>query len=183
MLGDLRASGAAGLFAAAVAAGRPVVVTGADGQLAEAVLQTLGRQWRVVGLPRGDLDITSGAAAYRQLIALRPSAIVNCAAYNRVDDAEDDATTALSVNALAVGTLARAAADSEAALVHYSPDFVFDGETTRPYSEDDEMRPLGVYGASKCSASGSHATPRSITSYASRACLGACGGPGAASTR
>jgi dTDP-4-dehydrorhamnose reductase len=78
-----------------------------------------------------------------------PWAIVNCVGYNHVDRAEEEAELALSVNALAVRTLARAAADVGAALVHYSSDFVFDGETDRPYTEEDQPQPRSVYAASK----------------------------------
>jgi dTDP-4-dehydrorhamnose reductase len=136
-------------FAEAVARNQPVIVTGADGQLAEAVLETFASRWNVIGLTRKELDVTSGLAARKKLIALKPAAIVNCAADNKVDDAEEQVERALAVNALAVRTLARAAADSGSTLVHYSTDFVFDGDIDRPYTEQDEPRPLGVYGASK----------------------------------
>ena len=80
---------------------------------------------------------------------LQPRAIVNCVGYNQVDKAEQDAPTVLEVNAFAVLTLARAAAAANATLVHYSSDFVFDGETDRPYREDDPTGPRSVYAASK----------------------------------
>ena len=79
----------------------------------------------------------------------RPDAVVNCAAYNDVDGAEDHASDAIRVNALAVRALARACADAGAALVHYSTDFVFGGDAERPYSEDDEPAPQSVYASSK----------------------------------
>ena len=78
-----------------------------------------------------------------------PDAIVNCAAYNAVDEAEDRPVEALQANAFAVRTLARAAAAHGAVLVHYSSDFVFDGKTTRPYVEEDRPNPQSVYAASK----------------------------------
>ena len=136
-------------FADAVARNQPVIVTGADGQLAEAVIETFSSSWNVIGLTRADLDVTSGVAAREKLIALKPAAIINCAADNKVDDAEDHAERALAVNAFAVRTLARAAAVSGATLIHYSTDFVFDGDIDRPYTEQDQPRPLGIYGASK----------------------------------
>ena len=75
--------------------------------------------------------------------------MINCAAYNAVDRAEDDVAGALEGNAFAVRSLARAAAAAGAVLVHYSTDFVFDGETDRPYAEDDPPKPRSVYGQSK----------------------------------
>src|SRR5439155_16196493 len=79
----------------------------------------------------------------------RPEVIINCAAYNDVDLAEDRPIEALNVNAFAVRALARAAAATGALLVHYSTDFVFDGTADRPYAEDDLPNPRSVYAASK----------------------------------
>jgi dTDP-4-dehydrorhamnose reductase len=78
-----------------------------------------------------------------------PDAIVNCSAYTNVDGAEDDPRAALAVNAWAPRAMARAAAEVDATLVHFSSDFVFDGETSRPYTEDDTPNPRGVYAMSK----------------------------------
>jgi dTDP-4-dehydrorhamnose reductase len=75
--------------------------------------------------------------------------IINCAAYTNVDGAQSDPLTALSVNAWAVRTLAEAAAEIDATLVHFSTDFVFDGDVTRPYTEEDEPNPRGTYAVSK----------------------------------
>ncbi len=83
------------------------------------------------------------------LLSHRPQAIINCAAYNNVDGAEDDQRTAIEVNGLAVRTLARAAADVDAILVHYSTDFVFSGSASEPYTEDDTPEPQSVYSQSK----------------------------------
>lgn len=124
-------------------------MTGAAGQLGRVVAAHLHGHWPVVALGRADLDVTNGAAVRRVVSGLRPRAIVNCAAYNQVDRAEEEVERALAVNALAVRTLARAAAEAGALLVHYSSDFVFDGETDRPYRENDPPRPRSVYAASK----------------------------------
>jgi dTDP-4-dehydrorhamnose reductase len=83
------------------------------------------------------------------MAAVRPQAIVNCAAYNAVDRAEDDVLAALNGNAFGVQALARAAAREDALLVHFSTDFVFDGEAGSPYAEDAAVAPLNVYGQSK----------------------------------
>ena len=85
----------------------------------------------------------------RTCAALRPWAIVNCAGYNQVDNAEDDPVVALEANAFVVRTLARCAVSIDATLVQFSSDFVFDGETDRPYDEEDRPNPRSVYAASK----------------------------------
>jgi len=127
-----------------------VVVTGAAGQLGAATVEAWRAAGHVVsGLTRSDLDITVPSAVRRVIGALEPAVIINCAADNRVDLAETAPLPPLAVNAWAVGTLARLAADLGATFVHYSTDFVFDGETSRPYTEDDAPNPRSVYGMTK----------------------------------
>ena len=126
-----------------------VVVTGSAGHLGAAVVEEFSRDHDVVPLIRADLDITDRAAVLARTRALRPDAIINCAAYNDVDAAEREPAQALEINALGVLALARAAADVGAALVHFSTDFVFDGETDRPYVESDAARPRNFYGLTK----------------------------------
>ena len=128
---------------------RPVVVTGAAGQLGSAVFDAFSSEWTTIGLTRRDLDLSQAHAVRERLAALQPWAIVNCAGYNQVDAAEDDAIAAMTANAFAVLTLARVAASLGAVFVHYSSDFVFDGEATRPYEEEDRPSPQSVYAASK----------------------------------
>lgn len=125
------------------------VVTGAAGQLGSALLEGLAGDYDVVGLSRQDLDVTDHEAVMRRIVGASPAVILNATAYNNVDGAEDDAITAFNVNAMAVRSLARAAEASGAVLVHYSTDFVFDGETDRPYTEEDLPSPRSVYGQSK----------------------------------
>ena len=126
-----------------------VVVLGAHGHLGSAVVSHYAASSDVVGLTRADLDITDREAVEARIARETPDVLVNCVAYNKVDAAEDDPVSAITVNALGVGTLARAAADAGAVFVHYSTDFVFDGLTTRPYEEGDEANPKSVYGVSK----------------------------------
>jgi dTDP-4-dehydrorhamnose reductase len=128
---------------------RRVLVTGARGQLASALLQEYAGRAEVKGRSREELDITDADAVSACVRADRPDLILNCAAYNDVERAEDDAPGALNVNAFAVRVLARAAAEAGATLVHYSTDFVFDGETTTPYTEEDAPNPRSVYAQSK----------------------------------
>jgi len=127
-----------------------VVVAGANGLLGAVTV----REWRdrgreVVALTRAVLDVTNQAQVADVIASLSPSVVINCTAYNRVDDAENDPATALAVNAWAVRSLARAAAAAGAVFVHYSTDFVFDGESDRPYTEDDAPNPQSNYAMSK----------------------------------
>jgi dTDP-4-dehydrorhamnose reductase len=126
-----------------------VLVTGAGGQLGATLVAEFCREADVVACPRADLDVTDHAAVMRRVARERPAAIVNCAAYNHVDRAEDEPEAAFEVNALAVRTLARAAAAIDAVLVHYSTDFVFDGTASTPYTEADDPNPQGAYAVSK----------------------------------
>ena len=126
------------------------LVTGAGGQLGRTVARVFAAEgYDVVPLARADLDITGDARVRAVVADVRPGAIVNCAAYNAVDDAEDDAAAALEVNAFGVRSLARAAARIDATLVHYGTDFVFDGAASEPYREEDAPNPQSVYGSSK----------------------------------
>ena len=128
-----------------------VLVTGRRGLLGGATVADFGRDpaFDVVALDRQALDITDDLAVEQAVDQHRPALIVNCAVFNGVDRAEDAAQQALAVNAFGAQALARAAARTGAILVHYSSDFVFDGETDRPYTEDDRPNPRSVYGASK----------------------------------
>jgi dTDP-4-dehydrorhamnose reductase len=126
-----------------------VVVTGAAGQLGSTVVARLSGRCEVCPFARAELDIADQAAVLDRLTTLQPDVVINCAAYNDVDGAEDNAIAALRANATGVLSLARAAHECGATLVHYSTDFVFDGETDRPYLETDPPRPLGSYASSK----------------------------------
>ena len=125
-----------------------VLVAGAAGRLAAAVAQAFAGR-AVVCHTRATLDVTDPAAVHRVVAAAAPDVIVNCAAFNDVDAAEDRPGDAMAVNAFAVRALARAAEAAGAALVHYSTDFVFDGRATEPYTEDDAPAPRSVYAMSK----------------------------------
>jgi dTDP-4-dehydrorhamnose reductase len=95
----------------------------------------------------GHFENLDGIAQTVRTIA--PNVIVNAAAYTAVDKAESEAELAHTVNALACGVLAREAKQSNACLVHYSTDYVFDGSGSQPWLETDTPAPLSVYGATK----------------------------------
>jgi dTDP-4-dehydrorhamnose reductase len=127
-----------------------VLIIGRTGQLATALARTLdGQVERLTILGRPELDLSNPASLREQILRLRPNAIVNAAAYTRVDDAEAEPEAAYVLNATGPGLAASAAAELRAAFVHVSTDYVFDGRLGRPYRETDETAPLNVYGASK----------------------------------
>jgi dTDP-4-dehydrorhamnose reductase len=126
-----------------------IALVGARGQLAAAVAHECAPAHDIVALAHADLDVTDDAAVAAAMDRVRPDAIVNGAAFNDVEAAEDRPVEALNVNAFAVRALSRAAQSLGATLVHYSTDFVFDGRATTPYSETDRPSPRSVYAASK----------------------------------
>jgi dTDP-4-dehydrorhamnose reductase len=126
-----------------------VLITGAIGQLGTAMVREFSRGHDVVPLTITDLDLTRHADVLARVAREKPAVIVNCAAYTDVDGAEDHAQEALEVNAFAVKSLAAAARNAGAALVHFSTDFVFDGRVDRPYTEEDQPEPRSSYAVSK----------------------------------
>ena len=126
-----------------------VVVLGAAGQLGQAMVSRLSAEHAVTPLRREELDVTRLGDVRTRMHALRPQAVINCAGYNNVDQAEQEQETALDVNALVVGTLARAAAAIDAVFVTFSTDFVFAGTASVPYTEQDRPEPQSAYAQSK----------------------------------
>jgi dTDP-4-dehydrorhamnose reductase len=126
-----------------------VLVTGAAGLLGGAIVREFQSIAEVTALDRRMLDVSDPQAVSAAVAETAPDVIINCAAYNDVDKAEQEVEAALRVNAVGVQTLAQAASARGATLVHYSTDFVFDGEIDRPYTEDDPPNPRAVYGESK----------------------------------
>ena len=128
---------------------RPVLVFGSGGQLGRTILQRSNEAAPLVGLTREQVDICDGAAVTAAVDSYEPSALVNCAAYTAVDRAEAQPEIAFAVNAAGARNVARASADARIPLVHISTDYVFGGTADKPYTEDDPVNPLSVYGKSK----------------------------------
>ena len=128
---------------------------GGNGQVGRELRRSLLPLGELVVATRdgGDADAAADFDAPASLAVLieqtAPEVVVNAAAYTAVDKAETDAAAAFRINAEAPAAIAQACVDTGALLVHYSTDYVFDGNATRPYREDDATAPLGVYGASK----------------------------------
>jgi dTDP-4-dehydrorhamnose reductase len=133
-----------------------LLVTGAAGMLGRDVVAAAGDAGHeAIALARADLDITDAAAARAAVLAARPDAVINCAAWTDVDGAETAEAQATAVNGAGAGHLAEASAATGALLVHVSSDYVFDGQATEPYPEDAPTAPEGAYGRSKLA--GEHA--------------------------
>lgn len=127
-----------------------ILITGGDSQLACAILQhSHANQFRIQACNHYDLDVTNIAAIYTALDKYKPDIIINTAAYTAVDKAETDKVKAIQVNHLGCKNLAIACKQYHIPLFHISTDYVFDGNKTTPYHENDATNPLNVYGESK----------------------------------
>ena len=136
-----------------------VLVTGAGGQVGGEVARILQGRVEVAAYERASLDLEKPDDIRWCVRDAKPDVIVNAGAYTAVDRAESDKQRAWAVNAVAPGILAEEAKRAGALLIHYSTDYVFDGELDRPYVETDRTHPLGVYGATKLE--GEHAVSAS----------------------
>ncbi len=127
-----------------------IMITGANGQLGrDLVRECTRRDIAQVSSDLPRLDVCDLAAVREAVSAERPGALINCSAYNAVDKAESDFERARLVNAAGPGNLAIAAEEAGIPLMHFSTDFVFDGQKGEPYTIADEPRPISRYGESK----------------------------------
>ena len=126
------------------------LITGAGGMVGRDLAGELAsRGEETIALAKADLDITDARAVTTFVREHKPSVIINCAAYTKVDRAEEEEGIANAVNGSSVEFLARAANDVGALLVQISTDFVFDGKKRSPYDINDPTNPLSAYGRSK----------------------------------
>ncbi|PJL09810.1 dTDP-4-dehydrorhamnose reductase [Stenotrophomonas maltophilia] len=135
------------------------LVLGGNGQVGQELLRALSPYGEVIattrsgkladGSPCHVADFSSPDSLPALLDGLQPSVVINAAAYTAVDRAEQDAPAAFAANAQAPGVIARWCAAHGVPFVHYSTDYVFDGQGSVPYDEDQATAPLGVYGTSK----------------------------------
>ena len=127
-----------------------ILVTGSTGQLGFEVVRAFSPSGHEIMAPvRQELDFLNPDEVADSVRRLQPDWVVNCAAYTQVDRAESEVEQAFVINRDSVAQLAGAVAGYGGNLLHVSTDFVFDGEQSRPYREEDDARPLGVYGRSK----------------------------------
>jgi dTDP-4-dehydrorhamnose reductase len=126
-----------------------VLIVGAAGQLGRALVASKPKSAQVTAVDIGELDITSRDAVSNTVRALKPDVIINAAAYTQVDKAETEPERANAINAEGPLHLAGAAQAVGARLIHISTDYVFDGQSAKPYRPTDPAAPMGIYGASK----------------------------------
>jgi len=126
-----------------------ILLTGATGQVGWELRKALAPLGEVRVFDRFGLDLADAPALVASVRALLPEVIVNAAAYTAVDKAEAERDEAFAINATAPRVLAEEAKRIGAFLIHYSTDYVFDGEKATPYVEDDAPHPINAYGASK----------------------------------
>ncbi|MBK9117879.1 MAG: dTDP-4-dehydrorhamnose reductase [Betaproteobacteria bacterium] len=144
-------------------AGLRILLTGAQGQVGHELARLLRAHGDVRATDRATLDLADPDAIVAAMRAARPQLVVNAGAYTAVDLAERERDLAFAVNARAPQVLAEEAKRAGALLIHYSTDYVFDGEATAPYAEGAPTGPLNAYGASKLegeqaiAATGAHA--------------------------
>jgi len=127
-----------------------VLITGGKGQLAKAFSEIFSlKNWDFVSLSKKDLDISDYVNVREIVSEYKPDIIINCAAYNNVDGAEDEWRKAILVNGFGVRNLAEVANKYNSLLVHFSTDYVFDGLKGKPYTIADIPNPINLYGKSK----------------------------------
>ncbi len=126
-----------------------ILILGKQGQVAWELQRTLASLGQITVCGSQDLDLANPDMIRTRVRSIQPDIIVNAAAYTAVDKAETEPDLCMSINAIAPGILAELARESQALLVHYSTDYVFDGTKTGAYSETDPTNPISVYGASK----------------------------------
>ncbi len=127
-----------------------ILITGANGQVGRELMRRGGGcRLPLLGGTHEDLDITRAHVIHEEIIDTRPAVVVNAAAYTAVDKAEEEAESAFAVNRDGAINLAQACAVAGVPLIHLSTDYVFDGSKMGPYTEDDPVCPINVYGKSK----------------------------------
>ena len=127
-----------------------VFVTGAKGQLGHDVMNELARRGiEGIGADVDEMDITDPEACRRVIAEARPGAVIHCAAYTAVDEAERHPKLCMKVNAEGTGNIAKVCRELDIKMMYISTDYVFDGQGTRPWEPDDARDPLNVYGQAK----------------------------------
>jgi len=126
-----------------------ILITGVNGQVGHALMREL-TDYELIGLTRKDCDLTNLDQIRQVIDNHQPDMIINPAAYTKVDQAEDEPEVAFQINRDAPRVMAEKAREYNIPLIHFSTDYVFDGEKKGAYEEDDPTHPFGIYGQSKC---------------------------------
>ena len=129
---------------------KKVLIFGSGGQLGVELVRVFRQRGAIVtAFDRSTVDISDTAAVEQAVAHVNPAIVINSAAYNQVDVAENEPHAAFTANGLAVRNLALACRQTDALLIHFSTDYVFDGTAGRAYTEDDPTHPMGAYAVSK----------------------------------
>ena len=134
-----------------------ILITGEDSQLSKQIIRDLENdklilkkhQKQVFAFDKHELDITNKENTIKVIKQISPDILINCASYNKVDDAENNEDIAMRINALAPSYLAMACKEVNSYLIHFSTDYVFDGLNLKAYVETDKPNPINIYGKSK----------------------------------
>src|SRR6266516_3333310 len=126
-----------------------IAVIGAGGRLGVALMREYRNKFDLIGFDHQALDLGDSGQLREQIGTLDIDLVINCAAFTNVDLCETQRDQAFLINAEAPRVLAEICRDKNAKLIHFSTDYVFDGEKREPYSERDEANPISVYGESK----------------------------------
>lgn len=126
-----------------------IVLFGKNGQVGWELEKMLPNLGEVIAFGRQELDVSNLKQVQNTLLEIQPNLIVNASAYTEVDRAEKEPEKAMRVNAEAPGIMAETARSLNATFIHYSTDYVFDGNQNKPYTENDNTNPLNIYGKSK----------------------------------
>ena len=130
-----------------------IAITGSDGQLGKSLKDAfLGTPHKITLLNRQSLDVTNSESALKVISSLKPDWIINCAAYTNVDQAETEQDICSAVNTKGVENLIVAASQNKSKLIQISTDYVFDGNKTGLWQENDKRNPLSYYGKTKAEA-------------------------------
>ena len=126
------------------------LITGAEGLLGSAFSTLMDRRgMEYKALAKSDLDVTNGSSIERCIVVENPDIVFHCAAFTDVDAAESEQDTSFAINAGGAINVAEACKATEARMVYFSTDYIFDGAKRTPYSPNDEPGPLSAYGESK----------------------------------
>ena len=125
-----------------------ILVTGVNGQVGHALIREL-TEYELIGLTREECDLTKPNQIRQVIDQHQPDMIINPAAYTKVDQAEDEPDLAFKINRDAPKVMAEKAREYDIPIIHFSTDYVFDGQKELPYTEEDLPNPLGIYGQSK----------------------------------
>jgi len=126
-----------------------IVIIGSGGRLGAALTREYRDKFDVVGFNHAQLDLANFEQVREKVTALDFDVLINCAAFTNVDLCEAQREQAFQINAEAPRVLAEICRDKKAKLIHFSTDYVFDGEKREPYTEDDTAKPISFYGESK----------------------------------